>query len=350
MPSMINDLVKLWSEVVVTEKPDWITPHTVEIDNLAYSLLDFSQGEKKTGVPILVLPPQAGHHSCIVDFGSPSQSLISTCITHSKSPVYGLEWKSSVKKYESLNDLVRYVDESVEKTGGKAILVGLCQGGWLASLYAALFPEKVSALMLGAAPIDFTAGGGKLQDMVQNIPLWQYKMMVYQGGGVIPGKTLLAGWKLTNAYDRYFGDYVNLFTHISDDKSLERTKKFRIWYEFTQNISGRWYIQAVKNLFKDNKLIKKELIVLGKLVDLENIRCPVALLSGEKDDITLEPQIFNMVNHISTPEKKTMQLTIPGSGHIGVFMRTKSQPYWARALDFIFSSLDDGGKGLKKAA
>ena len=350
MPSMINDFIKLWSEVIVTEKPDWITPGERIVDNLAYSLLEFEQGKKRSGIPILVLPPQAGHHSCIVDFGSPSQSLIETCITNSKSPVYAMEWKTSVKKDESLNDLVLYVDEAVERTGGKAILVGLCQGGWLSSLYASLFPEKVSALLLGAAPIDFTAGGGKLQNMVQQIPLWQYKMMVFQGGGVIPGKALLTGWKMTNPYERYFGDYIAMLSNISDDNRLKRTRQFRTWYEYTQNISGRWYIQAVKNLFKSNKMIKKELIILGKLVDLSNINCPVALLSGEKDDITLEPQLFNMEKYISTPPKKILKLTIPESGHIGVFMRTKSQDYWAQALHFIFSFPDGENSRLKKAA
>ncbi|MBU0993143.1 MAG: alpha/beta fold hydrolase [Proteobacteria bacterium] len=350
MRSIINDMIKLWSEAVVTGKPDWITPNTRETDNNAYALLNFTNTEKRKQIPVLILPPQAGHHSCIVDFGSPEQSLVSTCIHNTKSPVYAIEWKNSIRKDESIDDLVRYVDECVEKIGGKAVLTGLCQGGWLAAVYASLYPEKVKAMLLGAAPIDFTAGGGKLQDMVQNIPLSQYKMFVLQGGGILPGKTLLAGWKLTNAYDRYIGDYLAMFNNIVDDERIKKTRQFRTWYEYTQDISGKWYIQAVKKLFKGNYLIKKKLAVMGEIIDLEKINCPVALIAGEKDDITLKPQMFNMVDHISTEKEKIIKITIPESGHIGVFMRTKSQPYWIEALNFIFDSLNDGNRKYKNAA
>ena len=35
--------------------------------------------------------------------------------------------------------------------GGRASLVGLCQGGWLAAAYAARFPGKVAKLVLVGA-------------------------------------------------------------------------------------------------------------------------------------------------------------------------------------------------------
>ena len=37
-------------------------------------------------------------------------------------------------------------------------LVGDCQGGWLATIYAALHPERVNTLTIAGAPIDFHAG------------------------------------------------------------------------------------------------------------------------------------------------------------------------------------------------
>ena len=350
MRSIVNDVIKLWSEIVITEKPDWITPNQRIIDTSAFALLDFTYQAQREDIPVLILPPQAGHHSCIVDFGSPEQSLVATTMANTQSPVYAVEWKSSIRKDETIDDLVRYVDRCVEHVGGRAILVGLCQGGWLSAVYASLFPEKVKALLLGAAPIDFTAGGGKLQEMVQTIPMNQYRMLVYQGGGVIPGNILLSGWKLTNAFDRYVGDYVTLFSNLSDNNRIKKTRKFRAWYEHTQDISGAWYLEAVQNLFKENRLIHNQLKVLGQNVDLKNIHCPTALIAGEKDDITLTPQIFNMVDHISTPETRIIRITIPESGHIGVFMRTKSQPHWIEALNFIFGSLDDRDRIVKNAA
>ena len=46
----------------------------------------------------------------------------------------------------------------VDHLGGHVDLIGLCQGGWMALLYAARFPAKVGKLVLAGAPIDIAAG------------------------------------------------------------------------------------------------------------------------------------------------------------------------------------------------
>jgi pimeloyl-ACP methyl ester carboxylesterase len=45
----------------------------------------------------------------------------------------------------------------VDEIGGMADLVGLCQGGWMALVYAARFPAKVRKLVLAGASIDIAA-------------------------------------------------------------------------------------------------------------------------------------------------------------------------------------------------
>jgi pimeloyl-ACP methyl ester carboxylesterase len=96
------------------------------------ALRDFSDGAPDDAVvPTLVLPPQAGHHSSIVDF-SPRQSQMQT--------------------------IRAAVADAVERIGGPVNLVGDCQGGWLAANYAALHPEAVHTLTVARAPIDFHAG------------------------------------------------------------------------------------------------------------------------------------------------------------------------------------------------
>ena len=47
--------------------------------------------------------------------------------------------------------------QSVELLGGRVNLIGDCQGGWLATIYAALHPERVNTLTIAGAPIDFHA-------------------------------------------------------------------------------------------------------------------------------------------------------------------------------------------------
>ena len=108
------------------------------------------------------------------------------------------------------------------------------------------------------------------------------------------------------------------------------------WYDYAQDIPGGWYLQVVKDLFKDNKLIRGEFEVFGKAVDLGCITCPLVLLAGERDDITLTPQVYNAEHYASTPKEHIFKAIIPRAGHISVFMGQRAlQHEWPEALAFL---------------
>ncbi|HNY65939.1 MAG TPA: alpha/beta fold hydrolase [Deltaproteobacteria bacterium] len=335
MATPYEDLMKFYETALHHCKPEWATSSSIIYEDDAVALRRFD--DARTGTPILIVPPQAGHHSCIADY-SPDHSLVRTCLSCTDSPVYAIEWKSSTpkRKDETIDDLVKQMLMCVKMTGSPVTLAGLCQGGWLSAIYAALFPRDVHALILAASPIDFTAGGGKIQDIVNTLPFWFYQYMVACGCGNMSGDLMLSGWKLMNSYDRFVGDYLNLWINVRDESYHERSKRFMGWYDYTQDLPGTWYLQVVKDLFKDNKLIKRELKVFGRYVDLGNITCPLVLLAGEKDDITLIPQVHNMQHHASTPKEHIFKAVIPQAGHISVFMGKRAlQHEWPEALEFI---------------
>lgn len=315
--------------------PKFLTPNTVAYEDGAVVLRRFDGN--RTDVPILIIPPQAGHHSSIADYAE-GQSLVQACLKETSCPVYVIEWRTSspYRFSEKIDDLVLQLHACVRRIGAPVILTGLCQGGWLGAMYCCLFPENVKSLALAAAPIDFTAGGGKIQDIVQHMPLSFYQMMVAFGCGTMPGDLMLAGWKILNSYERFVRDYVNIWVNVRNEAYLERTKKFQTWYEYTQDISGSWYLEAVEKLFMKNMLIKGELAILGQNLQLSSITCPVAMLAGEKDDITLIPQLFNLRKYISTPKENVMQSIAKGAGHISVFMgRTALKENWPDVLRFL---------------
>jgi len=336
------DLARFFNTVTYRSKPEWMSANQVVYEDTAVILRRFDKD--RLGESILIVPPQAGHHSSIADYG-PGCSLVQACLENTDKPVYAIEWKPSTpaRSNESIDDLVKQLMVCVKKIRGRVVLAGLCQGGWLSTIYAALFEDEVAALVLAAAPIDFTAGGGKLQDLVQQLPMEYYRGLVLCGMGNMSGDLMLMGWKLMNPYDRFVGDLVNLWVNVRDERYLERTRKFQEWYEHTQDISGRWYLEAVEALFKENRLIKGRLKVLGEYVDLSRITCPLALLAGERDDITLPPQVHNLALYASTPKEQVFRAVIPQAGHISVFMgRRALQHEWPQALHFISERLGRG--------
>ena len=333
--SFHQNVAQFWNVVRQFEKPEWQSSNRVVLHERAFRLRQFTEG--RSGTPIVILGPQAGHHTSIVDFGLPHQSLVALCANHTDRPIYAVEWKAATvdRRNETLDDLVLQTDRIVQSVGGRAHLVGLCQAGWLSTIYASLFPSKVVSLVLGGAPIDFTAGGGKIQLMVQTLPFSYYSMLVAMGSGVMRGRYILWGFKSFNPYERFVGDYLKLFNGINNPVVVERSRRFRRWYEYTQGIAGAWYKQAVYELFKRNKLVQGRLKVLRRNVDLKSIACPVALIAGQQDDITLEPQLFNMQKYVSGPVSTA---SVPQCGHIGLFIKRNAlEEYWRPALDFVLN-------------
>jgi H+-transporting ATPase len=103
------------------------------------------------------------------------------------------------------------------------------------------------------------------------------------------------------------------------------------------DLPGRWYLQAIQQLFKENRLAKGEFIGLGRRLDLRSITCPAYLLAGASDDITTSEQVLHAAKHLGTAKEKIVQKTVPG-GHIGLFMGARTlKETWPEIASWISS-------------
>ena len=106
------------------------------------------------------------------------------------------------------------------------------------------------------------------------------------------GQAMLAGWKNMHPGEQYLGKFLDLYEHVEDEKYLERTEEFERWYENPVDLPGRYYLQAINLLFRDNQLARGKFAALGRGINLRDIQCPLYLLAGEADDITTKEQVF----------------------------------------------------------
>lgn len=327
---------KSFNEIVrPVPRSKWTTPNRIKLELQNVILRDFSTGEDETAV--FIIPPQAGHHSNIADYGK-GKSLVEAALRAGIKSVYAAEWKSAcfARKSETIDDFIISMQRCIEAIGQKVALIGLCQGGWQSAIYTALFPRDVASLTLAGAPIDFHAGESKIGMYSSLLPMIFYESAVAMGNGILDGRFLLTGFKMLNPAERFYGDYVDLYLNLDDEAYLARYRKFRDWYECTQDLPGAFFLQVVRDLFKGNKLIEGELRILGQRVDLGNINHPLFLVVGDKDDITPERQLFNMERFVSS--KEIMKLTVP-AGHIGVFMGSSVvRNYWPEIFKAIRSA------------
>jgi poly(3-hydroxybutyrate) depolymerase len=242
--------------------------------------------------------------------------------------VYSMDWLGATQetKNYSIEEYIETIYEAVLHIGGHANIVGDCQGGWLATIYSALHPDTVHTLTIAGAPIDFHAGEPLIHDWLRVMaPMGSidvYKAIVAVNNGVLPGDVMLNGFKLMQP-DAELDRQMALLAHVHDDKHIERYQRFEDWFQWTQPIAGTFYLWIVEHLFMQNEMLKDELYVGGKHVDLHEIHCPLYLLAGAKDHITPPAQVFALAEFAATPEDEVWRLTTNG-GHLGIFMGHES--------------------------
>jgi poly(3-hydroxyalkanoate) synthetase len=134
---------------------------------------------------------------------------------------------------------------------------------------------------------------------------------------------MLAGWKNMHPEKHYVTEDLEFYQHMEDPAYRERVEVFDSWYEDPLDLPGRWYLQAIRDLFKENRLAKGEFVGLGRRLNLKSVVCPVYLLAGESDDITTKEQVFAAENLVGTPKGRIEKKLAPG-GHIGLFMGSRT--------------------------
>lgn len=320
-------------------QPEFATANRVVLALHTLQLRDFSNPSTPATdsvVPTIIDAPFAGHSATIADY-HPGQSLVETLLANGLQRVLVTDWNSATPQMKDY-DIDNYLAElnvCVDDLGGKVNFIGLCQGGWMAAMYAARYPHKVNCLVLAGSPIDTAAGDGPIKRLVNRLPTRFYEQLVQLGDGLMPGRFMLQGWKNMHPGKQYVEKYIDLYEHIEDPAYLSKQETFARWYENPLDLPGRWYLQAITQLFKENRLAKGEFVGLGKRLSLKAVTCPVYLLAGEGDDITTREQVFNAEHYLGTPAGQVVKTLAPG-GHIGLFMGARTlTEYWPGIAQWI---------------
>jgi poly(3-hydroxyalkanoate) synthetase len=286
-----------------------------------------------------VLPPQAGHDSCIVDY-STEQSQMRTIVEAGLERALSLDWVGATSETAaaSIEDYMDVVDRAVEHCGGRVNLIGDCQGGWLATIYAAVHPERVNTLTIAGAPVDFHAGEPVIHDVMRRVApdgnLRFYEALVASGGGILRGRHMLTGFIMIQP-GAEISRQIDLLLNLDDPAHVMRYREFEDWFKHTQDVPGAFYLWIVRHLFRDNELIRGSLEVRGQKVDLARIQMPLNLLAGATDHITPPDQVFALAAHAPTPPGLVTRHMSKG-GHLGLFMSHEAlREQWPAVLSEV---------------
>jgi len=237
-------------------------------------------------------------------------------------------------RFLAIDNYLADLNVAIDALGVPVDLVGLCQGGWLALVYAARFPGKVRRLVLAGAPVDIEAGESTLSALARDAPLAAFEEIVRAGEGCVPGQQVLHMWAPALAID---GPACVLQVPPQLDAVRRATleERFRQWYECTVDLPGTYYLQVVAWLFKENRIAAGRFVALGRVIDLAELKIPVFLVVARDDEIVSTAQLLATARLIGTPPQAVATVVDPCT-HLSLFMGAETLARtWCRVARWL---------------
>ncbi|CDS54961.1 intracellular polyhydroxyalkanoate depolymerase [Polaromonas sp. CG9_12] len=289
---------------------------------------------------VLVVAPLSGHYSTLL------RDTVKTMLKDHK--VYITDWKNArnVPLSEGafhLDDYVNYVQEFIRHLQGKygnCHVISVCQP--TVPVFAAISlmasrGEKtpLSMIMMGG-PIDARLSPTSVNNLATTKPFeWFENNVIYRvpssfagkGRRVYPGFLQHTGFVAMNP-DRHATSHYDFFKNLikGDDASTEAHRKFYDEYNAVLDMDADYYLETIKTVFQDFKLVNGTWDVRSPEGILERVKpgdiktTAVMTVEGELDDISGSGQTraaLDMCSGVAIGQK--IHLEAEGAGHYGIF-------------------------------
>ena len=283
----------------------------------------------KCKTPVLVSFAMLNRHD-VLDL-QPDRSLMKKLLDEGLD-IYIMDWGYPTKadRYVSMEDYIDgFMNDAVDfvrksNKVDKIHKMGICQGGTFSMIYASLYPEKLKSLTTYVTPYDFSTESCMLYKWTKHIDV---DTMV-DNLGVIPGEMLDQSFGMLKP-SMNISKYIGILDSLEDKDKMMNFLRMEHWKGDLPGIPGEMYRQYIKDLFRDNKLIKGEMELGGRKINLKNMTVPFLNVYATEDNII--PNESTRPATTAVGSKDTKEYPFPG-GHIGVFVGGKSQKELAPAV------------------
>lgn len=306
---------------------------------------------------VLIVAPLSGHYATLL------RDTVRSMLSEHK--VFITDWKNArlVPLSEGnfrLDDYVNYVQEFIrhlQQRYGNCHIVSVCQPTVPVLAAVSLMASRgettpLSMTMMGG-PIDARRSPTAVNTLaVQRSYEWFENNVIYRvpdnypgaGRRVYPGFLQYAGFVAMNP-DRHASSHYDYFKDLvkGDDASAEHHRKFYDEYNAVLDMDAEYYLETIRTVFQDFKLVNGTWYVQSpqgesELVRPQDIRTTALLtIEGELDDISGSGQTRAAHDLCACiPADRHQHLDIPGAGHYGIFSGRRWREYvYPQVREFI---------------
>ena len=94
------------------------------------------------------------------------------------------------------------------------------------------------------------------------------------------------------------------------------------WIADSPDQAGRAFLEFVGDLFQRNALVRGELVLDGRIVDLGAIRCPVLNVYARNDHLVPASASRPLEDHVASSDYSELEFE---GGHIGIYVSRSAQ-------------------------
>ena len=300
------------------------TPNEVLAETRAYRLLHYQQMVSKTArTPILVVYALI-NRSYVLDL-QPDKSWIRSLLSQGFD-VYLLDWKTptAADKYVSFDDYVNcYIDDCVETVLEKnriekLTLHGYCMGGTMSTMYTALHQDKVRNLAVIAPVVDGQKDSTVIANLAKNMDVDRMLQII----GNLQSEQLYAFYLTLKPFKQGINKYFNFLQNVDNEQFVGNFLRLEKWLYDTPPIAGETFRQWISDIYQKNLLVKNEMKLRDKMVDLSTIKVPLLNIIADEDHL-VSPECSAPLNDIvSSTDKRLMKFR---TGHVGLIASLYSQ-------------------------
>jgi polyhydroxyalkanoate synthase subunit PhaC len=300
------------------------TPNEVLAETRAYRLLHYQQMVSKTArTPILVVYALI-NRSYVLDLQS-DKSWIRSLLSQGFD-VYLIDWKTptAADKYVSFDDYVNcYIDDCVETVlkrnkVEKLTLHGYCMGGTMSTMYTALHQDRVRNLAVIAPVIDGQKDFSVIGNLAKNMDVDKMLQIV----GNLQSEQLYAFYLTLKPFKQGINKYLNFLQNVDNEQFVDNFLRLEKWLYDTPPIAGETFRQWISDIYQKNLLMKNEMRLRDKIVDLSTIKVPLLNIIADEDHL-VSPQCSAPLNDVvSSTDKRLMKFH---TGHVGLIASLYSQ-------------------------